>query len=55
MYDCPECASSIDPTRLTTGRGTCPDCGAPLRKDAQRPWTDVARVNNLAEAGFLTD
>jgi hypothetical protein len=26
-----------------------------VRHDAERPWVDVARVNNLAEAGFLTD
>jgi hypothetical protein len=26
-----------------------------LRGDADRPWIDVARVTNLAEAGFLTD
>jgi hypothetical protein len=26
-----------------------------VRPDALRPWIDVARVNNLAEAGFLTD
>jgi hypothetical protein len=26
-----------------------------VRQDSERPWIDVARVNNLAEAGFLTD
>jgi hypothetical protein len=26
-----------------------------LREDVDHPWADVARVRNLAEAGFLTD
>ncbi len=55
MYICPQCASSVDIGRLQGRRDTCPDCGAPLRQDLQRPWIDVARVTNLAEAGFLTD
>jgi hypothetical protein len=26
-----------------------------LREEVDRPWADIARVRNLAEAGFLTD
>jgi hypothetical protein len=55
MYVCPQCAVSVDLVRLGSGRQTCPDCGAPLREEVERPWTDVARVKNLAEAGFLSD
>jgi len=55
MYVCPKCASAVDSDRLHARRETCPDCGALLRSDTQRQWIDVARVNNLAEAGFLTD
>lgn len=55
MYVCPQCASPIDLSRLHARRETCPDCGAPLGPDTQHQWIDVARVNNLAEAGFLTD
>jgi hypothetical protein len=33
----------------------CPYCGEELHRDTNDRWTDVARVTNLAEAGFLTD
>jgi hypothetical protein len=55
MYVCPNCAASFDRTRFGSDRQTCPDCGATMPLQADRPWTDVARVRNLAEAGFLTD
>ncbi len=55
MYVCSQCAASLDSARFGPDRQTCPDCGAPLREEIDRPWTDVARVRNLAEAGFLTD
>src|SRR5437879_6373223 len=54
MYTCHKCTGSIDPARLR-GRDTCPDCGARLLPNSQPAWIDVARVSNLAEAGFLTD
>ena len=55
MYVCPQCSASVDLARFGTHRHTCPDCGASLPENADRPWADVARVRNLAEAGFLTD
>jgi hypothetical protein len=55
MYVCPECASTVDVTRLSGGHQCCPDCGAAVRLEDEHPWVDVARVTNLAEAGFLTD
>jgi hypothetical protein len=33
----------------------CPTCGTEVRQQNDPAWTDVARVTNLAEAGFLTD
>jgi hypothetical protein len=35
--------------------GKCTRCGTSLGASAERSWIDVARVSNLAEAGFLTD
>ena len=55
MHVCSQCATPVDLARFGHDRQTCPDCGAPLREELERPWTDVARVRNLAEAGFLTD
>jgi hypothetical protein len=55
MYACPQCARSFENTRFADGRETCPVCGAEVRQNDDRPWVDVARVTNLAEAGFLTD
>jgi hypothetical protein len=55
MYVCPQCAGSIDSLRLQSVRPTCPYCGSEVRRDADQSWIDVARVSNLAEAGFLTD
>jgi hypothetical protein len=55
MYVCPECASQVDLTEYSAGRHTCPNCGNAVRQRHQADWTDVARVANLAEAGYLTD
>ncbi len=52
---CQHCATSIDSTRLTTSRRTCPNCGGSIKQQELVSWTNVARVANLAEAGFLTD
>jgi hypothetical protein len=55
MYVCPVCAHSIDSERFLSFRTTCPSCGGSVQSKTMNPWTDVARVTNLAEAGFLTD
>jgi hypothetical protein len=52
---CQNCATSFDATRLNAARRTCPNCGEAFEKQDPIPWTNVARVANLAEAGFLTD
>ncbi len=52
---CPHCAASMDSTRPSLARRTCPDCGGAITEPVPIPWTDVARVTNLAEAGFLAD
>lgn len=52
---CPHCAASIDAIRQSAARRTCPQCGAAIEKFIPRPCADVARVRNLAEAGFLSD
>lgn len=55
MYVCRQCNRRFDEYRLA-GRGdVCPNCGAMLERCDERTWTNVARVANLAEAGFLTD
>jgi hypothetical protein len=33
----------------------CPSCGEDLPTEPNDRWTDIARVTNLAEAGFLCD
>jgi hypothetical protein len=55
MHICPQCTASFDSARFGSERETCPNCGALLHEQEPQPWTDVARVRNLAEAGFLTD
>ena len=52
---CPNCATSFDATRSLGVRCTCPNCGGAIKQQDSVPWTNVARVANLAEAGFLTD
>ncbi len=55
MYECPKCARSFENTRFVDGGETCPSCGSDVRQPDDPQWIDVARVANLAEAGFLTD
>jgi hypothetical protein len=55
MHVCTQCATSVDLSRFGSERQTCPDCGGRLRESAEQAWIDVARLRNLAEAGFLTD
>jgi hypothetical protein len=52
---CQHCATSIDSIRFSASRRTCPNCGGSVTQEEPVSWTDVARVANLAEAGFLTD
>jgi hypothetical protein len=35
--------------------GACPQCGHRVAESQTFEWADVARVSNLAEAGFLSD
>jgi hypothetical protein len=55
MFACPQCANTIDITYSQARYPTCPHCGADVERTANNSWIDVARVTNLAEAGFLTD
>ncbi len=52
MYVCPKCARNLDATR---NFASCPSCGAEVSRADGNAWVDVARVANLAEAGFLVD
>src|SRR5215210_6185576 len=52
---CQNCATSFDATQLQAARRTCPNCGEAIEIPDPVPWTNVARVANLAEAGFLSD
>ena len=51
---CPECDRPTD-TAEAYGGATCPHCGTRLVRDEPVRWINVARVTNLAEAGFLVD
>jgi hypothetical protein len=51
---CPECDRPTD-TSDVRRVSACPHCGAPLQHDEPARWINVARVTNLAEAGFLVD
>ena len=52
---CPNCATSYDAHQSLGARLTCPNCGGAIEQQGSVPWTNVARVANLAEAGYLTD
>src|SRR3954470_17541571 len=52
---CPNCATSYEAAPPNGSRQTCPNCGGTTKGQDPIPWTNVARVANLAEAGFLTD
>jgi hypothetical protein len=55
MFVCPKCAGSFDSDYSKTSYDTCPHCGTEVARNADNSWIDVARVTNLAEAGFLSD
>src|SRR4051794_21851922 len=52
---CPNCATSLGASRGNGSRSTCPNCGGEINEQHPVPWTNVARIANLAEAGFLVD
>ena len=52
---CPECARPTDERDARRSDPTCPHCGTPLGREQANRWINVARVTNLAEAGFLVD
>jgi len=54
MKNCPHCAYSLD-TPFGHSLNACPNCLTNLPASAAISWVDVARVTNLAEAGFLSD
>src|SRR3954468_10652703 len=63
MYDsmtelavvCPHCGTTFDRSPNASSPSTCSDCGPPFKHDVTDSWVNVARVANLAEAGFLND
>ena len=55
MHVCPHCANTLEFAPFQDARRVCPYCGADTSHDSAPQWLDVARVTNLAEAGFLTD
>jgi hypothetical protein len=55
MFVCPKCANAFDVVYSAARRPSCPHCGADASDYTASSWIDVARVTNLAEAGFLTD
>jgi len=55
MYFCPQCSYRLEPADFQPLRAACPHCGSTISRDDASRWIDVARVTNLAEAGFLTD
>jgi hypothetical protein len=54
LHACPKCHRTVDETRFSLG-DACPSCGTAIVSNEDWPWTNVARLANLAEAGFLTD
>jgi hypothetical protein len=55
MDTCPQCAHPTGSWADKSGPTICPACGTSLRPGTRSTWVDVARVTNLAEAGFLSD
>jgi endogenous inhibitor of DNA gyrase (YacG/DUF329 family) len=55
MHYCEQCARSVEPVEPHRSSQICPRCGAALKLVELGEWTNIARLTNLAEAGFLTD
>src|SRR5689334_1822045 len=52
---CSQCSFSLGNVRDSGLRRACPNCGGEMKEELAAPWIAVARVSNLAEAGFLAD
>jgi hypothetical protein len=52
---CPECALPVPSNDQRRSDLICRHCGAELPGNDKADWVNVARVANLAEAGFLVD
>ena len=50
---CPHCQVNLDLLRLGRELSCCPSCAGNLGEESAASWVDVAKVTNLAEAGFL--
>lgn len=55
MYMCPHCDATADLGRSLDPGDSCSVCGRVAPNADAIQWTDVARVANLAEAGFICD
>lgn len=55
MVFCPQCESRIETGDAATFHSSCPKCGEVYESDRLVEWSDVVRVANLAEAGFIAD
>ncbi len=55
MSICQHCGRSVDGDEAARRGATCPYCGGALAAESAVDLTDVARVANLAEAGFLAN
>jgi hypothetical protein len=55
MDVCPECDETIEAIRALDPGESCPACGRVAESVDSLDWMNVARVANLAEAGFICD
>ena len=55
IHHCPECDRPVRSADARNADCVCSYCGAEVGRDDGSSWANVARVTNLAEAGFLVD
>ncbi len=55
MAECPQCHALVATHQSFDSSEACPECGQAFADPDSIEWVDVARVANLAEAGFLSD
>lgn len=55
MDYCPQCDSTASPRATRDSGDKCAECGREASGADFVPWVDVARLANLAEAGFIND